>query len=297
MKKSIGLALAVIPVCGLALSSCGGLGLDEDDSGLAFTAADVSGSSAISATGGSPPDVSSAQVRSQQSSIHYGANIGHRSTTIEVDWDGNVQRSGGGMRDIDCTPARCDYGDTAFTPIMTKNGVRLAKSRERESYGDGGVETTVGYGGWMDHSLFAVRVQIETYDGGSFINGVTGYSLALGDAPETNPSTGTFSWNGVMVGRNSDIASSAVSNVVQGDAAIAAELSQAGDMSVDVTFSNIKDLNTNRSIANMTWMDLSVTDGSFDSGTIEGSFYGPQHEEVAGVFHRNYVMGAFGARR
>ena len=71
------------------------------------------------------------------------------------------------MRDIDCTPARCDYGDTAFTPIMTTNGVRLAKSRERESYGDGGVETTLGYGGWMDHSLFAVRVQIETYDGGA----------------------------------------------------------------------------------------------------------------------------------
>lgn len=278
----------------LGLSACGG---GEDDTGLSFRAADVNGRSAIMATGGSAPDVSSAQAKSQQLGILYGANIGHRSTTIEVDWDGNVQRSSGGRRSVDCDPATCDYGDTTFAPIMTKNGVRLAKSTERETYGDGGVETTLGYGGWMDHSLFAVRIAIETYDGGSFVNWVTGYSLALGNTPETDPTTGTFVWNGVMVGRNSDIASSAVSNVVQGDAAVSAELSQAGDMSVDIAFSNIKDLNASTSIADMTWTDLSVTNGSFDGGTIEGSFYGPQHEEVAGVFHKNYVMGAFGARR
>ena len=129
------------------------------------------------------------------------------------------------------------------------------------------------------------------------MNWVTGYSVALGDAPETNPSTGTFAWDGVMVGRNSDIASSSVSNVVQGDAAVSAELSGSGGMSVDVTFSNIKDLNSGSSMADMTWADLSVTNGSFDGGTIEGSFFGPRHEEVAGVFQRNFVMGAFGARR
>ena len=100
-----------------------------------------------------------------------------------------------------------------------------------------------------------------------------------------------------MVGRNSDIGSSAVSNVVQGDAAVTAELSPAGDMSIDVAFSNIKDLNSGSSLADMTWTNISVTDGSFDGGTIEGSFYGPQHEEVAGVFERSYVVGAFGARR
>ena len=59
---------------------------------------------------------------------------------------------------------------------------------------------------------------------------------------------------------NSDIASSAVSNVVQGDAAIAAELFPR--VCQFVTFSNIKDLNINRSIAIMTWMDLSVGCGS-----------------------------------
>ena len=294
MRKMIGLPLALVPVCGLALSGCGG---GEDDYGLAFRAADVNGRSAIMATGGSPPDVSSAQAKSQQLAILYGANIGHTSRIIEVDWDGNVQTSSGGRYSIDCNPTTCDYGDTAFTPVMTKSRVRLAKSRERESIFDGGVETTLGYGGWMDHSSFAVRIHVDTYDGGSFVNWVTGYSEALGSAPETNPGTGTFVWNGVMVGRNSDIASASVSNVVQGDAAVSAELSQAGDMSVGVTFSNIKDLNSGGSMADMTWTDLPVVDGSFESRTIGGSFYGPHHEEVAGVFERNYVVGAFGARR
>ena len=295
MKRILGFSFVLIPVCGLALSAC--VGGDEDDTGLAFRAADVNGNSARMETGGSPPDVSAAQAKSGQLGILYGASIRHRSTTTEVTWEGHIQRSGGGRDEVDCDPTTCDYRDTVFDPIMTKNRVRLAKSTERNSIGDGGVETTLGYGGWMDHSLFAVRLQIDTYDGGSFVNWVTGYSVALGDAPETNPSTGSFVWNGVMVGRNSDIASSAVSNVVQGDAAISAELSNLGDMSLDVEFSNIKDLNTGGSIADMTWTDLPVVGGSFESTTIEGSFYGPQHEEIAGVFERNLVVGAFGARR
>ena len=294
MKKSIGLALVLIPACGLMLSACGG---GDDDTGLAFRAADVNGSSAIMRTGGSPPDVSSTQAESQLLDILYAANIGHRSTRIEVDWDGNVQRSSGVMSSIDCDPSTCDYGDAVFTPIMTMNGVRLVKSVERETFPEGGLDTTLSYGGWMDHSLFAVHVITETYDAGTFVNWVTGYSEALGDTSATNPSTGTFSWNGVMVGRNSDILSTQVSNVVQGDAAISAEMSNMGDLSVDVEFSNIIDLNSGSSIGDMTWADLSVIDGSFDGGTIDGSFFGPQHEEVAGVFHRNNVLGAFGASR
>ena len=296
MKMSTTLAAALVPACVLALSACSGGG-GEDEGGLSFRAADVSGGSAILATGGSPPDVSSAQTKSQQLAILYGANIGHWSTTTEVDWEGRVQRGGGGREEIYCDPMECDYGDMAFDPIMIGNGVRLAQTTDRESLGDGGVTTALGYGGWMEHSLFAVWLEIDTYDGGSFVNRVTAYSLALGDAPGTNPGTGTLSWDGVMVGRNSDIDSASVSNVVQGDARVSAALSPAGGMSVDIAFSNIKDLNSGTSIADMSWTDLSVIGGSFGSGTIEGSFYGPAHEEVAGVFERNDVLGAFGARR
>ena len=50
----------------------------------------------------------------------------------------------------------------------------------------------------------------------------------------------------------------------------------------------------------MNWTGIAVTGGAFaaaSSGTIEGRFYGPDHEEVGGVFERNEILGAFGAAR
>ena len=295
MWKITGLCLALIPACALTLSACGGGG--EDDTGLSFRAADVNGRSAILATGGAPPDVSPSEVKSQQLDIVNRFDSGHMSTQIEVFWDGSVQRTMGSCDPDWCWRVPELYRTSTFSPIMIRNGVRLARSTHTRSYSDGGVVTTLGYGGWMNHSVFTVHVQTITYDGGSYVDGVDGYSVALGDASESNRVTGRFVWYGVMVGRNSDIASAEVSNVVQGDAAISAELSNVDEMSVDVAFSNIKDLNSGRSIPDMTWADLSVLDGSFESHTIEGSFYGPQHEEVAGIFQRNLVVGAFGASR
>jgi hypothetical protein len=51
----------------------------------------------------------------------------------------------------------------------------------------------------------------------------------------------------------------------------------------------------------MNWQDIPLASGSFQSGSgrnqISGQFYGPNHEEVGGVFERNQVIGAFGAKR
>lgn len=303
MRKAAGLAVALFPLCGLALSACGGGGGGDDEiSGFSFRAADVNGSSAIMITGGSPPDVTAAQAISQQSEIMFEANLGHR-IRIQVDSEGDALRTHPWSYDVNCDRNTCTvfYDDDIVDPIMTKNGVRLARtvSTAVNQHEDGtvGDVSILGYGGWMDHSRFLVDVRTETYAGRASVIGVEGWGMVWGDAPRTNPSTGPFAWNGVMVGRNSDIENSNVSNVVQGDAAVSAELSQAGDMSVDVTFSNIKDLNTGGSIADIAWVDLSVVDGTFESRTILGSFFGPQHEEVAGVFEENNVLGAFGARR
>ena len=46
-----------------------------------------------------------------------------------------------------------------------------------------------------------------------------------------------------------------------------------------------------------------VRDGDFIKGSrssgdyIEGAFFGPEHQEVGGVFKRNFYAGAFGAKR
>ena len=51
----------------------------------------------------------------------------------------------------------------------------------------------------------------------------------------------------------------------------------------------------------MAWTGLALTDGGFETGaagdSISGRFYGPDHEEVGGVFERNRIVGAFGAAR
>ena len=52
---------------------------------------------------------------------------------------------------------------------------------------------------------------------------------------------------------------------------------------------------------NMHWNDLVVRHGRFGDGfagcNIEGRFYGPNHEEVGGIFERDDILGSFGARR
>ena len=295
MRISIGLALALFPAWGLALSACGGGGGDGD-SGFAFRAADVNGTSAIMITGGSLPDVSSSQVISQQTEIIRRSNRGHR-VRVEVDSENIFWTNPWSYDDQRDSNATLFYAGDVVDPIMTKNGIRLARVRSTGGLRGDLDYANIEYGGWMNHSIFRVEVRTGTYFGGSSVIAVEGWGMVWGDAPNTSPNIGPYAWNGVMVGRNSDLDSSNVSNVVQGDAAISAELSPAGGMSVDVTFSNIKDLNTGNSMANIAWSDLSVVDGSFESNTIAGSFYGPQHEEVAGVFDSNSVLGAFGARR
>ena len=47
----------------------------------------------------------------------------------------------------------------------------------------------------------------------------------------------------------------------------------------------------------MTWNDLPLNAGEFGSDTIQGVFYGPNHEEVGGVFRRDGLLGAFGGTR
>ena len=45
-------------------------------------------------------------------------------------------------------------------------------------------------------------------------------------------------------------------------------------------------------------LNRTVRNGVFTDGRdIRGSFYGPSHEEVGGVFDRNLITGAFGAKR
>ena len=70
---------------------------------------------------------------------------------------------------------------------------------------------------------------------------------------------------------------------------------------IDVAFSNDNDDRARLSHENIVWENIPVTSGSFatgsDESSIEGRFYGPNHEEVGGIFEHNEIVGAFGAKR
>jgi hypothetical protein len=151
-------------------------------------------------------------------------------------------------------------------------------------------------GGWLDHSLFAVQTEVATR---GTINEVdvaglqAGYGYSIGNATGTNPVLADkATWRGGMVG------ASVGSGLVRGDATLTLDV---GQMAMDVTFTNIHNVDTGHSREDMTWGGLAVTNGTFGTGSqgdsIQGRFYGPNHEEVGGIFERARVVGAFGARR
>ena len=51
----------------------------------------------------------------------------------------------------------------------------------------------------------------------------------------------------------------------------------------------------------MRWEDVPIVQGGYredgDDGRIEGRFWGSNQEEAGGVFRRNGITGAFGAKR
>lgn len=176
-----------------------------------------------------------------------------------------------------------------------------------------------GYGGWLEHSAFQVNVvDYFRYRSGQRHDRLV-RSVSIGDAAQT-PLTVSGTWSGVMVGFDPG-ETTAQGHVIQGDADITVTIddrSAAVSDYVDVAFTNIYDLDTGTGRDDMTWDDLDLVGGRFSSGAppsdprlnrrdpfaappsinwIYGRIYGPNHEEVGGVFQRNGIIGAFGASR
>ena len=66
---------------------------------------------------------------------------------------------------------------------------------------------------------------------------------------------------------------------------------------VDVLFSNIRNQGNGSMLPDMVWNDLLLASGTFAGSGLTGQFFGPDHEEVGGVFFRDNMSGAFGASR
>ncbi|MCY4053299.1 MAG: hypothetical protein OXE98_05395 [Hyphomicrobiales bacterium] len=233
----------------------------------------------VNLSGGADTDVTCTN-RTCTGSIPDGANTG--SFNLSLDRFGEIPE----VDDRDLTGFNQEYN-----AVMTDTGVTLVQGRAAGRTADGGMRQFQSYSGWLNDSVFAVQIERAEADGTDTIL-LASYSFGDVNTPADNPSgPGSATWSGVMVGGTSE------RQIVQGDVEV--DIDDFSNPDVDVAFSNIRNLVTSANIGGMTWPDLTLTDGAFEStdGSIKGVFYGTTHDEVGGVFDRDNIIGAFGATR
>ena len=224
-----------------------------------------------------------------------------------------------------------DLDATDFELVERDLGVAVAERVDvSESTGD---TAYLALAGWMDHSFFMIETPHRGIPPGDASLRHRYYgAYSVGNVTATNPdlgAIGTATWSGAMVGlllTDPDISQPAA--FVIGDATVTvSDGQQTSDLVVDVEFSNIRDETTGADLGGLRWSDLPLRAGSFGiepvgaedatvsrhpaSTGISGRFYGPNHEEVGGLFGSREIMldvagdhavrvevsGAFGARR
>ena len=89
--------------------------------------------------------------------------------------------------------------------------------------------------------------------------------------------------------------------IVEGEARVFVDMGP-DTLQADVTFADLLNSHTQQSYADMAWNDLAITEGGFAhrdavNDRITGRFFGPEQQEVAGVFERSGIAGAFGGVR
>ena len=183
--------------------------------------------------------------------------------------------------------------DFQFVGIGSRNGVELYRASQTIPLDDGEVNVE-GYGAWMRHNLFGSFVGETTIQGIYFFE--MGFGMSVGNKPGSLPAT-SATYEGVMLGVDSSGANRG--EHLEGNARLEFRAS-VSDARMDVFFTDIRSRSTNTggSYENIEWRSRSVeNNGTFDWGTINGSFYGPNHEEVGGTFSTGDLMGAYGARK
>ena len=205
---------------------------------------------------------------------------------------------------------------SGFAPLEPRRGIALASKARTVVEGQRSAFHR-SFGAWMDHGFFLVETFTMHGDAGTRYH-TTWFGDASHSGPLASPGD-TATWSGVMTGVEAS-PSSGSGAFVHGDSAVTVSGLAAGvDVSVHVAFTNIVNEDTGAGIADMVWRGLPLQgkvfgtgdilfndgagyfrDGSFGApaqGSIYGRLYGPGHEEVGGLFHRDGIAGAFAGKR
>ena len=225
------------------------------------------------------------------------ANIFIEGSTINADtWSTDIAQSRVSLSDMTRRSGNLQR-------IPDYNGVSLSRAWPG---------TAFDYAGWMNHSFFILSVwnpvDNDPFDPSEqvFAKVYTG-----GAASGSNPVSGSATWRGAVVGVDAS-ENASKGNPIVGDATI--RIGSFTSPAVDVSFTSLIDQRANVRRSDMYWHGLAVRNGAFDHNgdlrvgvafadrgnafnSLTGRFYGPNHEEVGGVFIRDEIAGAFGARR
>ena len=191
-------------------------------------------------------------------------------------------------------------GDWISEDIVADRGeVRIVRRYAHGTDGGTGRYQRDGLFGVMEYAAFGTGFfsydDWESDNGGTwdfYIDG-TGFQ---GELAGSRPSGGA-TWEGNMIGRQGGL-EAGEDPFVQGNASVRVSF---GRNQVDIDFSGVTSTDFERSLRNFGFDDIPLeSDGTFDGfnqGNVEGAFFGPAHQEVAGMFQRNdnNVMGSFGA--
>ena len=129
---------------------------------------------------------------------------------------------------------------------------------------------------------------------GVFLNTAADRSVTTtvqGTQSGTSPVSGSAIWTGGVRAYRQILEEVISYRAVHGDSRLEVDFT---DHTVDVNFTNF--INGQ---AGMSWAGLTMDNGVFGYGTtsIDGSFYGTDHEGAAGTFSRDGLTGVFGAIR
>lgn len=169
---------------------------------------------------------------------------------------------------------------------------REASENSRREYDD--------FGGWMDHAFFMSSANNILLDWHPSAGTSSVWAYVNGEVPHTNP-TGKATWEGFVAARDS-AARDDVRSVVLGDATVTVDL-QDTEVFADVRLTNMENSTTGGKYFDIVYEHMSVDTGRFlreygENDYMRGGFYGPKHEEAAGIFESSQgLVGAFGAKK
>ena len=251
------------------------------------------------------PPTAEEQTRERYEAIADAANtllVGDRLGWFATDDD--VERANTTCRDDICATgfitlsraSRFSLEDWELTLLGERRGVGLFR---QDLSADG--NDYEAYAGWLEHSLFATELTRFGDEAGPSAGASAVFGYSFGSASGDNPGAeGSARWEGLMLGRDLR-ASARRGQAVRGDADATVAFG-AGTVTADVAFTGIVNVETGDGHDDMAWRGLALEDGGFarrnaPDDTISGQFYGPDEEEVGGVFERDGIAGAFGMRR